>query len=104
MHWLDVDSVTDLSVGPCGPRGLCKGEGPLCTSPGAQNPRRTDDYTPEFHSRLRYLQLSRDWDSFPGVVGKHGGLCGVAGIGGKISVASVDDTLQTSLSELLGAP
>lgn len=38
------------------------------------------------------------------MVGKHGGLCGVAGIGGKISVASVDDTLQTSLSELLGAP
>lgn len=37
------------------------------------------------------------------MVRKHGGLCGVAGVGGKVSVASVGDTLQTSLSGLLGA-
>lgn len=40
--------------------------------------RHTDNCTPEFHSHLCYLQLSRDWDSFPGVVGKHGGLCEMA--------------------------
>lgn len=104
MHRLDMGSVTDPAADPPGPRELWKGQGPFCTSPRAQNPRCADDCTPEFHSRLCPLQLRRDWDSFLGVVRKHGGLCGVAGVGGKVSVASVGDTLQTSLSGLLGAP